>query len=78
MWTESWCFHTRKHRNSIPGNRCSFCNLVICDLQKQVAATSASDVFLERVYRRLSGRPKKVGSAVFIAVDFMDARMSEP
>lgn len=51
---------------------------MICDLQKQVAATSASDVFLERVYQRLSGRPKKVGSAVFIAVDFMDARISEP
>ena len=44
-----------------------------------MATTSASDVFLARVYQRLSGRPKKVGcSAVFIAVDFKDARMSEP
>ena len=44
-----------------------------------MATTSASDVFLARVYQRLSGRPKKVGcSAVFIAVDFEDARMSEP
>eukprot|EP00434_Breviolum_minutum_P008546 symbB.v1.2.007538.t2/scaffold464.1/size201063/7 len=34
--------------------------LAVLETQREVAATSASDVFLERVYQRLSGRPKKV------------------
>lgn len=33
--------------------------LAVLETQREVAATSASDVFLERVYQRLSGRPKK-------------------